>query len=187
MACELTKGRSLDCRTEVGGVRAIYLCQYEDATLTEALGEVTDFEGVSTVYKYELKRGTAAFTEALTASSENGTVFYEPNVNIKLHKLTKEDRQEIKLLAQNRLIVFVELNTKLASGNNIILCLGKDNGMEVSTGTAQSGAAFGDMNGYDLTFMGMESAPYLHLADYTTTPFDNTAFNGGVAITVDNN
>lgn len=187
MACELTKGRSLDCRTEVGGVRAIYLCQYEDATITAAAGEVTDFEGVSTVYKYELKRGTAAFTEALTASSENGTVFYTPNVNIKLHKLTKQDREEIKLLAQNRLIIFVEMNTKLASGNNIIVCLGADNGMEVSAGNTQSGVGFGDMNGYDLTFEGMESEAYLHLEDYTTTPFDNTAFNGGVAITVDNN
>jgi len=39
-----------------------------------------------------------------------------------------------------------------------------------------SGAAFADRNGYTLTFDGMEPEPFSMVADYTTTPFDNTAF-----------
>lgn len=184
MACELTKGRSLSCRDTVAGVKAIYLCQHEDATLTIASSEVTDFEGVSTLYKYVLKRGTASVTETINASSENGTVFYTPSVNVKLHKLSKEDQNELKLLAQNRLLVFVELNELNANGKNVILCLGADNGMELSGGTAVSGAGLGDMNGYDWTFDSQEPNPMVTVADYTSAPFDNTAFNGGVAITI---
>ena len=189
MACELTKGRSLDCKDIVGGIRAVYFVQKEDVLWTESSGSITDLEfagGASaTLYKYNLVRGTGSYTETITASAENGTVFYEPSFNIKLHKLTTADQQEIKLLAQNRLVVFVESNAINSAGKRVILCLGQVNGMELTTATGVTGIAFGDMNGYDLTFVGMEDSPSATVADYTTTPFDNTAFNGGSAITID--
>ena len=103
-----------------------------------------------------------------------------------LHGLSSADQNEIKLLAQNRLVVFVQLNARLSTGgHDTILCLGAENGLELTTGTAASGAAFGDMSGYNLTFSGMERFPLSVVADYTSTPFDNTAFNGGSAITID--
>ena len=39
-----------------------------------------------------------------------------------------------------------------------------------------SGAAFGDRNGYTLTFDGMEPIPFAMVEDYTTDPFDNAGF-----------
>ena len=44
MACELTKGRQLDCRDIMGGVKNIYFAQHEDATVTASAGEVTDLD-----------------------------------------------------------------------------------------------------------------------------------------------
>jgi hypothetical protein len=61
------------------------------------------------------------------------------------------------------------------------MVLGVTNGMELTTGTANSGVAFGDMNGYDLTFVGMEDSPALVVADYTNIPFDNGGFTVNVA------
>ncbi len=196
MACELTKGRSLDCKTSTGGIKAVYFAQHEDLVLTPAVnsysGTITDIEfasgATSTLFKYVLPRQTGSFTETITGSAENGTVFYEPSVTIMLHALSAADQNEIKLLAQNRLVVFVELNQRLATGgNNVILCLGAENGLELTTGTASSGTALGDMNGYSVTFAGAERYPVSVVADYTTAPFDNTAFNGGSAITIDSN
>lgn len=192
MACELTKGRSLDCKSQAGGISAVYFVQLEDVILTESSGSITDIEfesgASSTLYKYELPRGTGSMTETITGSSENGTFFYEPSVSIMLHGLKAADQNEIKLLAQNRLVVFVQLNQRVATGgNDVIVCLGRENGLELTTGTAASGAAFGDMNGYSLTFSGMERYPAATVADYTTAPFDNTVFNGGSAITIDDN
>tara|TARA_R100000655_G_scaffold10081_1_gene24595 strand:+ start:200 stop:751 length:552 start_codon:yes stop_codon:yes gene_type:complete len=181
MACELTKGRALDCRDVVGGIKAVYFVQHEDATITTASGEVTDIDLTTNLFKYTLPRGTGSFTETIQPSVENGTVFYEPVVNIKLHKLTVGDRNEIKLLAQNRLVIFVEMNLKHGNGKSNIWCLGTENGMELTAGSAASGAAFGDMNGYDLTFTGAESDPVTLVESYTTTPFDNAAFT----VTVD--
>jgi len=191
MACELTKGRSLDCKSQAGGISAVYFAQVDDLVLTESSGSITDIEfaagATDTLYKYELPRGTGSMTETITGSSENGTFFYEPSVTIMLHGLTAADQNEIKLLAQNRLVVFVQLNQRLSTGgNDVIVCLGRENGLELTTGTSASGAAFGDMNGYSLTFSGMERYPAALVADYTTSPFDNTAFNGGTAITIDN-
>lgn len=191
MACELTKGRSLSCKTAVGGIKAVYFAQVADVTLVNPeSGSITDIEFVAgaptSLFKYTLPRGTGSFTETITGSPENGTVFYEPSVSIMLHNLSAADANEIKLLSQNRLVVFVQLNAKESNGHDTILCLGAENGLELTTGTAASGAAFGDMSGYSLTFSGMERFPVSQVADYTSTPFDNTAFNGGSSITIDN-
>lgn len=183
MSCNLTKGRNITCRDTVGGIKAIYFVQYDEiSSWSEGTGanagSLDTFDiGSNDIYKYTLKRGTASCTETITGSSEAGTVFYTPSVNIKLHKLTKEDQNQIKLLAANRLVIFLELNEILtANSHNVILALGLENGMELNSGTGATGAAFGDMNGYTWTFDGMERDPMVTVADYTTTPLDNSAF-----------
>lgn len=181
MACDLTKGRGLDCRDAVGGIKAVYFIEYDKATLTTSGGSISDIDLTAPLRKYKLKRGTGSFTETINPSSENGTVFYTPSINIKLHNMTANDRNEIKLLAQNRLIIFVETNSAGASGITRIWCCGESNGMELSAGTSASGVALGDMNGYDLTFEGQEPEPCKEVQDYTTAPFDNSGFT----VTVD--
>jgi len=102
--------------------------------------------------------------------------FYTHSVNIKLHNLTKEDQNEIKLLAQQRMVVFAELNQLNSTGKNTIVACGLDNGAELSAGQSLTGVALGDMVGYDFTFEAQEPNPMQLVADYTTTPFDNGAF-----------
>jgi len=180
MSCNLTKGRNITCRDTVGGIKAIYFAQFDEvASYVTASGELTDFDlGASDdIYKYTLKRGTASCTETLTGNSEAGTVFYTPSVEIMLHKLTKEDQNQVKLLASNRLVIFLELNEVLtANSHNVLLALGLENGMELNAGTGATGTAFGDMNGYTWTFDGMEREPMVTVADYTTNPLDNASF-----------
>ena len=190
MSCNLTKGRNITCRDTVGGIKAIYFVQYDEITswaegTGAAAGSLDAFNiGSNDIYKYTLKRGTASCTETITGSSENGTVFYTPSVNIKLHKLTKEDQNQIKLLASNRLVIFLELNEVLtANSHNVLLALGLENGMELNAGTNATGTAFGDMNGYDWTFDGMERNPMLTNEDYTAVPFDSTGFVYGNLVT----
>ena len=184
MSCNLTKGRQITCRDTVGGVKAIYFAQLDEVSAyaegtSAAVGSLVTFTlgGSDDIYKYNLKRGTASCTETITGSSENGTVFYTPSVQIMLNKLTKEDQNQIKLLASQRLVIFLELNEIItATGHNVLLALGLENGMELNSGTNTTGAAFGDMNGYTWTFDGMERNPMLTVEDYTTNPLDNSGF-----------
>ena len=120
--------------------------------------------------------GVASVTETITGSTENGTIFYAPSVNIIFNKLTKEDQNQIRLLGQTKVRLLVELNQKLSTGHDAILCVGWENGLDLNTGTEETGVAFGDRNGYNLTFTGMESRPLAFLEDYTTSIFDNSGF-----------
>jgi len=188
MACTLiSKGRGLDCNRISGGVKNIYFGVYDkfvdpiDGTgIVQASGEITDIEMVagtgSGLFRYTTPLGVASITETITGSRENGTIFYTPTVNVVLNRLTKEDQNQIKLLGQTKLVIFAELNATLSNGHNVIVGLGVTNGMELNAGTMDSGAAFGDRNGYTLTFDGLEPEPFAMVADYTTNPFDNGAF-----------
>ena len=48
--------------------------------------------------------------------------------------------------------------------------------MELNAGTMDSGAAFGDRNGYTLTFDGLEPIPFAILEDYTYNPVGSSRF-----------
>ena len=185
MACTaLTKGRGLDCNRISGGIKFIYFAVYDQVTsIPTANGEITDLEmGSNSLYRYTMPLGVASLTDTITGSRENGTIFYTPTVNIILNRLTKEDQNQIKLLGQTKVIIFAQLNqTVTATGHDAIVCLGSVNGMELNAGTMDSGAAFGDRNGYTLTFDGLEQQPFQFVPDFTTNPFDNGAFTlGGV-------
>ena len=174
MACTaLTKGRGLDCNRISGGVKYVYFGVYDQFSPLPlvASGEVTDIEmGANTLYRYTVPRGSTTANETITGSTENGTLFYTPTVSMVINKLTKEDQ-------------FCQLNAQLANGHDVITAMGVVNAMSLNAGTADSGAAFGDRNGYTLTFDGLEADPFPIVADFTTEPFDNAAFTMGTIVT----
>jgi ethanolamine utilization protein EutA (predicted chaperonin) len=198
MSCELlTKGRGLDCNRIAGGVKYVYFGVYDQFVSTNGIevsgivqsaGEVTDINmtGSSKLYRYTMPLGSASVTETITGSTENGTIFYTPTVNIVLNKISKADQNEIKLLGMNKVVIFAELNQRVSSASlhNVIIGLGVTNGMSLNAGSIDTGAAFGDRNGYTLTFDGLEPIPFPTLQDYTDTPFDNSGWDipGGIDV-----
>jgi hypothetical protein len=191
MACgTLTKGRGLDCNRTAGGIKAIFFGVYDEfddpistTGIVQSAGEITDIEMTGNdLYRYILPLGTATVSEAITGSTENGSIFYAPTVTIMLNGLSKEDQNQIKLLAATKVVIFAQLNAQL-SGKDVIIGLGVTNGMNLNSGTIDSGAAFGDRSGYSLTFTGMEPLPFATVAPYTTVPFDNSAFTINAVVT----
>ena len=182
MACTaLTRGRSLDCNRISGGVKKVFFSVFdEDVSYTYDVTNPLEIDAIdwnsTTIYEYVMPLGVASITDTITGSRENGTIFYTPTVNIMLNKLTKEDQNEIKLLAKSKVRIFAELNETLTNGHNVFIALGMSNGMELNAGTMDSGAAFGDRNGYTLTFDGLEPIPFAFLEDYTTAPWDQSGF-----------
>jgi len=191
MACTaLTKGRGLDCNRISGGVKFIYFGVYDQFTapietvgIVQSSGEITDIEmDTGGLYRYSMPLGVASVTDTIVGSRENGTIYYTPTAQVLFNRLTKEDQNQIKLLGATKVVIFAQLNQQLANGHDVIIGLGVTNGMELNARTIDSGAAWGDKNGYTLTFDGMEALPFPMVADYTTNPFDNGAFTG-VSIT----
>jgi hypothetical protein len=166
MSCSLTTGYALGCRDAVGGIKTIYV-QTLNATgsvNTNGSGLVTGFTPASVSgswFEYDLTKATSSMTETLNASTENGTLFYTPEVTFTINKLQTSVRNELRLLARNRLLVIVLEN------NGRYWLLGAANGLEASAGTAGTGTAFGDRSGYEMTLTGMEPDAMLNILPAT--------------------
>ena len=190
MACiAITKGRGLDCNRVSGGIQYVYFGVSDQIdSITVAASQVTDIEmtvgaTTSSLYRYTMPRGASSSTETATGSTEHATISYAPTLNLILNRLTKEDQNEVKLLGQTAVVIFVQLHaTKSVGGQPIILALGVKNSMSLNSGSMSSGAAFADRNGYTLGWEGFEPAPSPVLKDFTSTPFDNIDSGGPITI-----
>lgn len=153
MACDLTGGRLKPCKDAVGGIRKVHFVDFGDlGTVTLTDDEVTDLSGTFTYHTYDVKGNTSLETN-INTSMENGTTFFEQVVNVTLHKLTKEDNKELKLLSYGRPHVFVE------TFDGSLLLVGREHGAEVTGGTMVTGTAMGDLQGYTLTLTANEVMP----------------------------
>tara|TARA_R110000772_G_scaffold79601_1_gene170175 strand:+ start:200 stop:742 length:543 start_codon:yes stop_codon:yes gene_type:complete len=159
--CDITSGFSLGCRDNTGGISNLYILSGSITTVTDVSeGLINGISGSGEFYKFELFRQTSDFTEAITSTPENGTVFYEQTLNAVFFKLQSSTRNQIKVLAQNpNLKVIVETNNGTVDGVGRYWFLGEDRGMQLLSGTGASGTAFGDLNGYTLAFTGQEPNP----------------------------
>lgn len=152
MACDLTGGRAKPCKDAVGGIRKIHFADFGDlGTVTiDTNDQVTDLSGTFTYHTYDVK-GNSSLETNINSSIENGTTFFEQVVNLTLHKLSKEDNKELKLMAFGRPHVFVE------TFDGQVLLVGREHGAEVTGGTAVTGTAMGDLQGYTLTLTANET------------------------------
>ncbi len=157
MACAIVSGYALDCKDTVGGIKSIYITELANVTAVaeNASGYVTSITKAAGKKFYEyslLARGQNNFTQNIQADPAVGTVAYEQSVVANFVKLQYETQIVLDNLIKNRLSVIVE--TKDGS----YWLFGKVNGLEVSAGTANSGQAMNEFQGYQLTFTGMEKA-----------------------------
>ena len=166
MACDITKGRLISCKDAIGGLRKVYFINYDDMPETaytyDADGEtITAVTGQPSAYEYDLHLGND-LTQNITSSAENGTTYFEQVLNLTLKKLSAVDNTEIRQLAYGHPKVMV-----LDQMGNYML-VGAINGSDVTGGTAVTGNAMGDLNGYTLSFTAMERT----LANFYTGDFD---------------
>ena len=151
MACLLTKGRALPCKTGVGGLKSVYFTDYGTlGTITTTSNEITAISGTPTLYQFDIK-GNSTLETTVNSSRENGTTFYESTLTLNFTFLEKETQAEIQLLAVSRPHIWVE------DYNGNYFLVGKDHGAELTSGTFSSGAAMGDLSGYSLTFVAQET------------------------------
>jgi len=155
MACSLTiAGRSLPCKDAIGGVKKVYFGEFDATDWGDVSnGAIGNSESAVTVYGFEVLKNTSYFTETITASVENGTVFYSQEVSLTFPKLTAADQAQLQQFGKGRLIIIV-----LDNNDNYWL-VGVRRAAELTGGTASTGTAYGDVNGYQLTFTAEEPIP----------------------------
>jgi hypothetical protein len=153
MACSLTTGRKVPCKSAVGGIKTIYFADYGTlGNATIVAGEITALAGTPDFFQFDVK-GSSALETAINSSRENGTTFYESTLTMSLTFQDKATQEELKLIAHARPHVAIE------DYNGNFFLLGLDHGAEVTGGSITSGAAMGDLSGYSLTIVAQETAP----------------------------
>lgn len=158
MSCEITKGRLEPCKDSVGGVKNIYIVNYdgdlfEDAVITDA--EITSVAEKYDAFKFEL-RGENSFEEVGTTDRNAGTTFFETTATLVLKKQDKATQKELQLLSYGRPHIIAE------DYNGNLRLFGLENGGEVAV-TSVTGANMEDLNGYNLevTFRERTMAPFI--------------------------
>lgn len=153
MSCALTQGYAIDCMESMGGLDSVYLIAKQDVeSILEAEGVVTSIVKSTgkRFWKYECAKGTAFFNEPIQSNVANGTIHFAPELTIVLNKLQANTRNEVLLLAKNNLVAVAKDN------NGKYWLLGKQRGLNVTGGSANSGTAVGDRSGYTINLTGQE-------------------------------
>jgi hypothetical protein len=153
MACLLTSGRALPCKSSVGGLKAVYFADYGTlGTTTIASGEITAISGTPDFFKFDIK-GNSSLETTINSSRENGTTFYTQTLNLTLPVLDKATQEQIKLLATARPHVAIE------DYNGNFFLVGLEHGAEVNGGSIVSGSGMSELSGFTLTLEGQETDP----------------------------
>jgi len=170
--CALTQDYSFGCDVGTGGTKELYLIELNNViSMTESSGTIVDItKGTGKIFrKYQLVQETANFEENIVGNRQNGTIFYDQKGTIVLNKQQVAVRNEILLLAKNYLIVIIKDN------NDTYRLYGRQYGMRLETGSATTGTAWGDRNGYTMNFTSKEPelAPFVDPAIISSLQDDN--------------
>ena len=161
MACAITKGRGVGCKTAFAGIKNIYILDFGDvvAALGDSSGTITlPTDNSAEFFKFEVKGGLSSLETSVTSSRENGTTFYESTLNVTFQLLDVATQEEIKLLNRGRAHYVVEMYPD-GAGNTKRLLMGRDNGAEITGGTIVTGSSPDSLQGFTITAVATEVFP----------------------------
>ena len=134
MACDITRGRLIDCKDTIGGLKAIYIAKsYSNnvsATATINATEMTTAGfatwsccgGTVTVFKYDLVQNLSSLSVTINSDNANGTTFFTQALSVTLQKIDHDMTNELRLMAYARSQIFVQ------DANDNVFLLGIDGG-----------------------------------------------------------
>lgn len=148
MGCIQTlKGISMDCTSSLGGVKTVYIANYDDvATLKIADDEIVGItmNADAKFKQYSFKKNTASMTSTLNVSENGGNIV---TTDIVLSFLKQETSKRVEMTA----LSLGELAVIVADANGKYWYLGKDMAVVASAGTGETGTNFTDANRYEIT------------------------------------
>ena len=196
MACDITRGRLIDCKDTIGGLKAIFICKAYNNNI-EQVATISDTEmtdagfniwsaqvaAKTIVFKYDLIPNLSSMTVNINSDNANGTTFFNQTLSVTLQKIDHDMTNELRLMAYTRSQIFVQ------DQNDNVFLLGMVNGCHVTGGTVITGTAMGDQNGYTIEWGADEKNALIQLKATdgpaeTGYPFDGLSDVDELTITV---
>jgi hypothetical protein len=156
MSCLITTGYTLGCRDSLGGIQSVWIGNFDSGATYTFNGDeiITGFTGSTVSYvKFEQEMEVGEFNQTGAYSTENGTVFFDQQLNLTFHKNDADLRNKLLVLSQANMSVII----KDQRGEYWVM--GLQNGVRAINGAMNTGKAFGDLNGVTVTLQGKEPEP----------------------------
>lgn len=161
MACtQSLSGIAAACETNVGGIREVYIANFDDVTAIEvdATSNMIDTITMETgkkFYKYLFKKNTSSLTSTLNVDPTAGVNFVQSDLALVFAKQETTKRMEIAKLSLGELRVIVK------DANGKFWFLGYEEFVSATAGTAETGVNRTDGNRYTITLTDYSSSyPY---------------------------
>lgn len=158
MACSVSlSGIAAACETNVGGIREVFIANYDDVATIEVdetsnmIDTITMVEGKKFL-KYFFKKNTSSLTSTLNVDPTAGINFVQSDLSLVFAKQETTKRMEIAKLSLGELRVIVK------DANGKYWFLGMEEFVSATAGTAETGVNRTDGNRYTIT-----------LTDYSST------------------
>ena len=168
MACNAytIAGLVNDCARSKGGIKAVYLANFEDVISAEP-GTEGDKEKIATITmkegakfkRYYFRPNTSSHSDTLTRDDANGVNYVTSTLSLVFTRQDTLKRIEMTALCVNDLAVIVE------DANGFVTYLTKDAPATATEAAGDTGTAAGDGNKYSITLS----------ADNETWPYEVTA------------
>lgn len=163
MSCDITSGRTKGCKDAIAGTAKVFFFNFVENPFTVVNGVVTAINPLlEEAFQYDLIGDGNTFVESMVGDRNTGTSPNTQTLTLALHKITKEDNNQFKLLVHG----YPQAVVKDRMGNYMVMGITEGIDFTVSPTT---GGAKADFNGYNLTGVATESelAPMLDEASIT--------------------
>ena len=124
MACTITKGRLVDCKDQLGGLKKVFfLNDYASDFISAATLDGTNANEIDTIgatrgfLQYDLRQDLSSFTVNVQGDPLTGTFLYEQTLSVVLQKITVVDAAQIEccLRTAHRLRSWTTMTTSSSS------------------------------------------------------------------------
>lgn len=153
MAClETLKGIARSCKNNLAGIKSVVIGDFDALSVgTVASGVVSEvsLEDGAKWYRYDFAKQTGSLTSTLTKDETNGTNYYTNVVALQFNRMEADKHLEIEALAKGQVAIIVLDN------NDKYWLVGDDNYASATEATAQTGASYDDLNGYNTSLQAM--------------------------------
>ena len=155
MSCNLytLTGMPVQCKDSIGGIKKVWFALSEDVDSSNVTASAHTIipaakasgQTVSTIFKaYNFRKATGSMTSTLNSSDTAGNSF-STEVTLQFLKQEASKHLEVMGLLMNEMVGIVK------DGNGKYWFIGKDYPVSGSAGTAETGTAMTDLNGYNIT------------------------------------
>lgn len=145
MSCSLytLKGLASQCKDSMGGIKKVWLGVAPIKVTVDATTHTATIE-TDELKVYNFRKNTGSMTTTLNTSESSGNSF---TTEITLQFMKQETAKRLEVLG----LLMQETVGVVLDGNGKYWIIGNDFPIEASAGTAETGTASTDLNGYNVT------------------------------------